>query len=292
MTGNETALGQLITRRVEELHPHPTYTRHHLAVPAAQLSALAKLGDLAFHEPIVVTRAGTIIDGYARWQLAQLQERPTLACIEYELTDEETLRCLLQRHRRSNGLNDFVRVLLALELEPALKERARLNQRIGGQSKDLSNLTEAQRLDVRSEIAAVAGVSVGSVTKVKQLTMTAHSELLQALRRGEIRIHRGWVWSKTPTDEQREALCRYRSERGLRKTIRNLISQHRSNSSPSTSDMSDLTKLLSALQTGKLAGARVISIDVPGRAVFVTEELFRSLAAREELALRCSTNNR
>ena len=81
-------------------------------------------------------------------------------------------------------------------------------------------MTEAERLDVRSEIAAAAGVSVGNVSKVKQLTVTAHSELLQALRRGEIRIHRAWRWSKASPEKQREALRFYQSERGIKKTIR------------------------------------------------------------------------
>jgi hypothetical protein len=43
-------------------------------------------------------------------------------------------------------------------------------------------LTEAGRLDVRNEIARIAGVSVGNVTKVKQLTTTAHLDILKALR--------------------------------------------------------------------------------------------------------------
>jgi len=57
-------------------------------------------------------------------------------------------------HRRSNGLNAFSRILLALELELDFKKKARSNQRSGGQAKGSSNLTEADRVDVRSEIAA------------------------------------------------------------------------------------------------------------------------------------------
>jgi len=73
-------------------------------------------------------------------------------CMEYELTEPESLYWLLERHRRSNGLNDFIRILLALELEPWLKNKARLNQQIGGQDKGSSKLTEAETVDVRSEI--------------------------------------------------------------------------------------------------------------------------------------------
>ena len=69
-----------------------------------------------------------------------------------------------------------------MELEPWLKEKAQSNQRAGGQTKGSSKLTEAERIDVRSQIATAAGVSVGNVTKVKQLTTTAHSDIIKALR--------------------------------------------------------------------------------------------------------------
>lgn len=78
---------------------------------------------------------GIIIDGYARWELARRQGRQTIPCLEYDLTDEEALRWLIQSHRPSRGLNSYSRVLLALDLEPRLQERARANQQAGGQNK-------------------------------------------------------------------------------------------------------------------------------------------------------------
>src|SRR5205085_67717 len=98
---------------------------------------------------------------------ARLQGRATLPCVEYELTESEALHWLLQRHRRAYALNDFCRILLALDLEPWFKEKARSSQQAGGQDKGSSKLTKAERLDVRSEIAAAAGVSAGNVSKVK-----------------------------------------------------------------------------------------------------------------------------
>ena len=143
--------GRLVTRTVDELHPHPIYTRHRLTVPISKLSALAARGGnlLAVRDPLVITKNGAIVDGYARWELARLQGIQTLPCMEYELTEPESLYWLLERHRRSNGLNDFIRILLALELEPWLKNKARLNQQIGGQDKGSSKLTEAETVDVR-----------------------------------------------------------------------------------------------------------------------------------------------
>jgi hypothetical protein len=178
-----------------------------------------------------------------------------------------------------------------MDLEPGLREKALSNQRAGGQNKGSSILTEAEKVDVRAKIAEAAHLSVGTISKVNQL-LTATPELLQALRNGEVRIDRAWKWSKKSPEEQREALWQYQSERGIRKTIGNLLSPYRSKSPPTAPEAGNLTKLLCALQSGKLDSVRVISINVPGKAIFVTEELLRTLESQEELALTCATKNR
>ena len=183
---------------MDKLRPHPSYVRLQLSPSISQLSALAALGDLAFREPIVVTRDLTIIDGYARFQLARQQGRETLPCLEYDLTEEEALRWLIQSHRPSWGLNAFSRALLSLDLEPLLQERARANQQIGGRHKGLSTLTEAQKVDCRSELALAAGVSPGNIRKVRQLIESAHPLIVQALKSEEISIHMAWKWSYLP----------------------------------------------------------------------------------------------
>lgn len=281
--------GRLVTCHPDELHPHPSYTRHSLTVHAYQLSAVAELGELAFRDPLIITQDHIILDGYARWTLARLQGRSTLACIEYEMSKSEALQNLLQRHRRSSGLNDFIRICLALELEPFLKSKGRMKQQAGGQNKGSSILTEAARLDVRKEIARIAGVSVGNVTKVKQLTTIPHSDIIKALREKELSIHRAWLWSKLSPEEQQEQLWLHQSKKGIRKTIRHLLSPHRQKTPPPAPSVSDLIKLVSVLQSGSLGSVNVVPINIPGKIVLVTEELFRSLGAQEALALTCPT---
>jgi hypothetical protein len=274
-TGLNDRHGKLVTCRVDELHPHPSYVRHHLTLPASQLSGLIARGDFAFREPLVITRERIIIDGYARLELARLRGLLVLPCIEYELTEGEALHWLLQRHLRSNGLNAFSRILLALELEPWFKERSRSNQRIGGQNKGSSKLTEAERLDVRAKIAAAAGVSVGNVSKVKQLTMTAKSELLQALRTGETSIHRAWQWSKLSAEKQREGLRQYRLTKLIRHTNRDLISRHRTEPPSLVTDLGSLIRRLSGLEDNNANPVCVVVLkgrDL-GRTVVVSEQL-------------------
>jgi hypothetical protein len=271
--------------RVVELRPHPSYIRHQLSVSASQLSALAALGSLAFREPIVVTRNLTIIDGYARFQLAQRQGRETLSCLEYDLTEEEALRWLIQSHRPSWGLNAFSRVLLVLDLEPFLQERAHANQRIGGQHKGSSILTEAQKVDSRSELAAAAGVSPGNIRKVKQLIESAHPMIKQVLKAGEISIHMAWQWRSLPGQQQLEKLEEYRSRRGTNQTSRRLIQKHVARLSPPRlipPTLGDLLKTFTPEGAALLDSIFISEIDTPGSIAYLTKSALRTLRSMGE----------
>lgn len=232
----------------------------------------------------MVTRQGTIIDGRARVEMARLQGRTTLPCLEYDLTDSQALEKLIQMHRRSTGVNDFSRILLALDLEPELKEKARQNQSLGGHRKGSSNLTTAPRLDVRSEIARIAGVSVGNVTKVKQILTGAHSDVIRALRERELSIHRAWSWCKRSSEDQKNLLWELHSSKGIRKVIRELISMHQLPSQTAPATPLELTELQHALNSGKLDSIRVIPVKAPGKAILVTEELLQSLQQQRGFA--------
>lgn len=217
--------GRITTRRVDELRPHPAYARLGLKVPASKLNALIEQGECAFLGSLTITCDGIIIDGYARWEVARLQNRPILECIAYELSEPEALHRLLLSHLPAPGLVPFNRIVLALGLENHFKQKARLHQHAGGINKGSSKLTEAERVDVRKRIAAAACVSVGTLTHVKQLLRTADPAVLQALRDGEIKIDRAWQWSKESRDVQRENLKSYRWDRGMDKAVEGLVAR-------------------------------------------------------------------
>ena len=271
---------------MDQLRPHPSYLRHQLTVPTAELSALAEQGDEAFRETLVITRDRFVIDGYALLELARQQgPRPTLPCIELNLNEAEGLQWLLWKSRRSNGLNAFSRILLALDLEPGLKEKARSNQRAGGQNKGSSKLTEDKRLDVRSEVARAAGVRVANVTKVKQLMKTQSSKLQEALRAGHIRIHKAWQWQQLSPERQLGELELYLSQRGTNKVIRRLIKRHVAKRSPIPPDQPNLGDLLRCRplhETQELASISVVVIDAPESIAFLTKGALRILGSLEE----------
>ncbi|MCU1256759.1 MAG: hypothetical protein JWM83_3058 [Candidatus Angelobacter sp.] len=148
---------RIVPRRVGELRPHPSYARLGIKVPASRLNALLEMGEDAFLFPLVVTSSGIVIDGYARLEVARLQGRAIVECIEYDISEEEALRRLLLCHRPSPGLPPFSRIAMARDLAKSLREKALQHQQAGGKSKGSSKLTEAEKVEVRKEIAGAAG---------------------------------------------------------------------------------------------------------------------------------------
>jgi hypothetical protein len=271
----------LICCPIGELRPHPSYARHKLSVDASKLSCLSERGDLAFCDPIVVTRDRIVIDGYARLELAKRKGVPTLNCIERDLTLEEALEELLRAHCPSRGLTSFVRIELALDLEPYFREKARTNQEAGGKDKGSSKLTIAQRVDTRREVARVAGVSSGNVRKVRHILTHACSILLQAAREQEVSIHLADKWSRVPHAQQQQYLRLKRIEQGLQKTARKIVGELVARISPSTRGrqvirFSDLVGLLN--DRGSI---EVEILEIPGTTIFVTKDLFDALTPRQ-----------
>jgi hypothetical protein len=281
---------QLVTCGLDDLRAHPSYVRHRLSVSAAQLSNLIAGGDLAFRQPIVITRDRKIIDGFARLELARRQGRRTIQCLAYDLSEEESLRFLIQTHLPSRGLSAYCRILLALDLVPSLRERTRAKQQAGGRDKLSSSLTEAKALEVRSEIAAVAAVSTGNITKVIQLRNAAHAAIEQALRDGEISIHRAWQWSQERPKQQLENLRLRRIKRSITKKAKALVAEHRANilppvTAPPLLTLPDLVKLVSCLSTmpedqpSAFGTVAMVVLDVPGKAIYVTQELVQTVGS-------------
>jgi hypothetical protein len=201
------------------------------------------------------------------------------------MNETEGLQWLLWKSRQSNVLNAFSRILLALDLVPGLKEKARSNQRAGGQIKGSSKLTEAESVDIRSKVARDAGVSTGNVTKVKQIMKTANSKLREALLAGQIRIHKAWQWRQLSPEGQLKELELYLSQKGTNKVIRRLIKRHvakRSPIPPTQPNLGDLLKCRPLRETGELASISVVVIDAPENIAFLTKGALRILGSLEE----------
>ena len=132
-------------------------------------------------------------------------------------------------------------------------------------------------------------MSAANVTKVKQLIRTAPSGVLNALRNGEISIHRAWLWSKELREAQQRALWLYQGKKGA---VRDLKARQRSTSSPAQGDPTHVLRCLSKLAPSHLSSVIVSVLNTPGKGIFVTAELLDALGSQEELPLTCATNIR
>jgi hypothetical protein len=221
------AVPRMVMRRTDDLKPHPSLAKQNLWPTNERLLALEKLGDAIFEQPLLITHENLIVDGYARWRIARHHQRETILCQVCRLTEQEALQRILQTHRRPEWLNAFSRVQLALDLEPWFQEKAWLNQSNGGKNKGSSKLTEDRRIDCRKQIAALAGVSTGNVTKVKQILDSQRAlRLIEALRPGEISIHRAWTLHKLSSSKLEDALGykKFNKQGGAR--LRKLLAKH------------------------------------------------------------------
>ena len=207
-----------------------------------------------------------------------------MECIEHHVSEDEALLWLLEKHRRPDGLNAYCRILLALELEPWFKARARSNQSLGGQKKGSSNLTEADRLDVRTEIARAAGACTGNVTKVKRLVCSAHPDVQEALRSGSLSIHRACGWLKKP-ETQLDQLAAHQNRHIITHTVNSLLGQHRSSNLSEQPDPQNLISALEKLDSAQRRSLSVAEIKVPGKVVLISTELYRDLISQGELGL-------
>jgi len=92
-----------------------------------------------------------------------------------------------------------------------------------GKYKGSANLPEAQHMDVRREIARVAGVCDRNVANVRTILKVAHPRLIEALRNSTPKNNRAIQFCKLPRAAQLEQFIRYSEERATNTVIRRSI---------------------------------------------------------------------
>jgi hypothetical protein len=243
---NPTAMsrveGRPVVRSPEQLRLHRALDELGWVDVIGELNE-ARLTNPSVAKPILITTNGTILAGFGRWRSAVFDDRHEINCIEYPLSEEETLQFIISHHQPHRGWNAFNRIRLALKLEPYFQQRALDNMRAGGKYKGSANLPEAQHIDVRQEIANAAGAGARSVSDVKRILQTGHPKLIEALREGALKINRAIQWCRLPKARQLEEFTHYTWKCETSKVIRQSINRlKKDNGSP------DFTAVLDALQ--------------------------------------------
>lgn len=233
--------GHQAVRSPGALHLHPAFNDLNLSGWLINSELQGKPQDV--HEPILITRGGIILGGFAEWHTAVCAGQPEIDCTEFALNDDEALQLILTLHRPRTAWNDFTRTELALEQEPCFQSKALANQIAGGKHKGLADLPKAQHIDVREKIADLAGVSSRTVGNVKRILKKAHPSVVEALHNGTITINAALDVCKFDRTLQVEELARFLMKRSNNKTYREYIDKL-----PAEQLGADLSAFLAKLQ--------------------------------------------
>jgi hypothetical protein len=284
---NPTAVSRLewlaVVRSPEQLRLHPALEELGWVSVIGELNKAVRQTNPFVTEPILITRNGIILAGIGHWRSAIFDGRHEINCSEYPFTEDQALQFILTFHQSRRGWNDFVRICLALKLELCFQQRARDNMSSGGKYKGSANLPEAQRIDVREEIAGIAAVCPRNVSNVKTILEVAHPRLKEALQNGTLRINRAIQFCKLPRADQFEQFTRYIEERATNRVIRQAIARAKQEKiSP------DVVTVLDALQHQEARQPGSVAVRV-GRhkrtVVLIGQDLFGEPHSQKELHL-------
>jgi len=272
-----------VIRRPEQLRLHPALQELGAIGEIGELNVAACLKNQCLPEPILITLDGIILCGIGRWRWALFEGKHEIDCVEYALSEDESLRFTLAYHQTRCGWNAFVRIRLALTQETKLQQRALDNMRAGGRYKRSANLPEAQHVDVRDEIARIAWVCPRYVSSVKSILEVAHPRLIGALRDNTLTINRAILFCRLPRAEQLEQFIRYSEERATNKVIRRTIAQPKEEKASL-----DVVSVLDALQhlEGRQPGSVAVRVGRHKRTVvLIGQDLFTGPPSQKELKL-------
>ena len=176
-----------------ELRVDPEFAK---LIPPLQDTELSLLTDSILANgcemPLVVWN-GTLVDGHNRYRICHENGVP-FAIEEKEFDSRETAELwLIKNQLGRRNLTDYQKCELVLPMEELLKAAAEKRMLLGKRqlSDPLPNLAGGQGY-TRNVMAAMAGVSHGSLDKAKRIMATADEETKDQLRRGELSIHRAY----------------------------------------------------------------------------------------------------
>jgi hypothetical protein len=282
-TGTSRLEGRPVVRSPENLRLHRALAELTLIDVVEELNDAARSRDRSAAEPILITTNGTILAGFGRRRLAVFEGRHEVQCIEYPISEEESLQFLLNHHKPRRGWNPFVRIRLALTLEADLQQRALDNMRAGGRYKGWANLPEARHVDVRQQIADAAGVGTRNVSNVKTILKNAHPRLIAALLNGTLSINAAMQFCNLPKAAQLEHFIRHSEERETNKVIRRSVARPKEEKiCPGVIAVLDALQLQEARQPGSV----VVRVGRFRRTVIlVGQDLLTGLHSQRELKL-------
>jgi len=136
---------------------------------------------------------GVIVDGHNRFKICWAHNIP-FPVTELEFEDKgDVIIWMIERQLGRRNLSAFRRGEIAQKYEQMYAEKAKKRMMAGKKTCDpMSTLTEAQKRTTRHQIAQRAGVSDGTMRKIKALSERGDEETKKKLRRGDMTVNRAY----------------------------------------------------------------------------------------------------
>lgn len=154
--------------------------------------------------PLVIWK-GIVVDGHNRLKICT-QHGKAFKSTELERIDdrEQVLLWIISNQLGRRNVIQFQRTVLALKKEEIIAARAKRKMEAGTNqhSTPSTNLSKGTPIDTRREIAMEAGVSEGTVSKVKKIQADAVPAVFEAARVGKIKIDVAAAVATLPPEEQ------------------------------------------------------------------------------------------
>jgi hypothetical protein len=273
--------GRLVARSPKQLHLHPALDEIGWSNAVAEINqADSSAANPSAVEFILITTGGIVLAGFGRWQLALFEGRSEIGCIEYPFDQEQALQFMLSQQRARCGWNAFVRIELALKLEPGFQCKSLANMQAGGKCKGLANLPKALQIDVRKKIAEIAGVCARNVGKVKDILKNAHPKLIDAARTQALSINRAAKLCRLPKGQQIEELTRHLCHREASRVIRQAVSRPRN--SPKRLDVTSVLDALQRQEEQQPGSVEVRNSRSPRTVIVLGQDMLTGSISRQE----------
>jgi hypothetical protein len=265
--------GRAVVRLAGQLRIHTALEELGFSGAIREINQLAKVGGSTVPEPVLITQNGTILAGFERWRLALSGVGTTqeIHCIEYAIGEDDSLPFILSHHRIRHQWNRFVLISLGLTLEPALQKKALNNMQAGGKLKGTAILPKAEHIDVREQIANLAGVGAHYVSDVKAILRAAHPGIIEALRNGTLSIPQGKELIRLPKEKQCERFKEQIEDGGIDRVIRKFLGTH--DAAQVASNVLPLLKSLLDRETQEPGSIVLRRLRVKGTEVFVLQDV-------------------
>ena len=120
----------------------------------------------------IITWGGTIIDGHNRYRICQ-EHGIAFKTAERVFASRDAAKIwIIENQFARRNLNSYQKSVLALQLEPLYAAEAK-RRMLAGKSDPSQNLDEGSRIRTDERLAQVAGVSRGTIRKVKAIEAEA-----------------------------------------------------------------------------------------------------------------------